>query len=218
MDEKLMKKRRQKSRKKRVQIRKLNTEGAGVSDERLLNGTETTQSVSIQGSVMTMGTDVTGGSLLSKNSAAPTLTQSLMSGKANDKMGFQIMDVDMLVPKGELVMMFGEIGSGKSSIFYSMMNEMNTKYQNPYPQLKINGDMFFVSQNPWLLNMSIRDNIILDRPYNKAQFDNAIKYSAMESDLKMFDEGANRILTDGASNLSGGQRTRVALARALYQK
>jgi ABC-type bacteriocin/lantibiotic exporter with double-glycine peptidase domain len=141
-----------------------------------------------------------------------------MSGTANDKMGFQIMDVDMLIPKGELVMIFGEIGSGKSSIFYSMMNEMNCKFENPRPQLKINGDMFFVSQNPWLLNMTIRDNIILDRPFNQEQFDLAIKYSAMESDLKMFDEGALKLVADGASNLSGGQRTRVAIARAIYQK
>lgn len=77
------------------------------------------------------------------------------------------MDVDMLIPKGELVMVFGEIGSGKSSILYSILNEMNPKFENPLPQLKINGEMFFVSQNPWLLNMTIRDNIILDKPFDQ---------------------------------------------------
>ena len=59
-------------------------------------------------------------------------------------------------------MIFGEIGSGKSSILYSLMGEMNPMYDNPKPTLKIRGDMFFVSQKPWLLSMSIKDNIILD--------------------------------------------------------
>lgn len=54
-------------------------------------------------------------SIVSKSN--PTLTQSLMSGASNEKLGFQIMDIDMLIPKGELVMIVGEIGSGKSSLF-----------------------------------------------------------------------------------------------------
>jgi ABC-type transport system involved in cytochrome bd biosynthesis fused ATPase/permease subunit len=98
------------------------------------------------------------------------------------------------------------------------MNEMNLKFQNPRPALKINGEMFYVSQNPWLLNMSIRDNVILDKPFDQKKFDFSIKYSALDSDLKLFDDGAMRMIADGASNLSGGQRTRVTLARALYQE
>jgi len=43
------------------------------------------------------------------------------------------MDIDMLIPKGELVMIVGEIGSGKSSLFQALMNEMNMKFQNPMP-------------------------------------------------------------------------------------
>lgn len=76
------------------------------------------------------------------------------------------MDMDMLIPKGELVMIVGEIGSGKSSLFQAIMNEMNLKFQNPRPSLKINGELFYVSQNPWLLNMTIKDNIILDKPFD----------------------------------------------------
>jgi ATP-binding cassette, subfamily C (CFTR/MRP), member 1 len=147
MDETIMKKRRERSRKKRVVIRNLSNKGTAANDNNLFAGTEdqSMRSVSVQNSVMTMGTNATGSSLLSQNRAAPKLAQSLISGTANDKMGFQIMDVDMLVPKGQLIMVFGEIGSGKSSILYSIMNEMNPKFENPLPQLKINGEIFFVS-------------------------------------------------------------------------
>lgn len=65
--------------------------------------------------------------------------------------------------------------------------------------------------------MTIKDNIILDKQFDQKKFDFAIKYSALDNDLRLFDEGAMRMITDGASNLSGGQRTRVTLARALYQ-
>ena len=76
MDEKIMKKRRERSRKKRVKIRKLNNEGTAVDDQNLLAGGEnqSMRSVSYKNSVRTMGTTTTGASLLSKNSAAPTLT------------------------------------------------------------------------------------------------------------------------------------------------
>jgi ABC-type transport system involved in cytochrome bd biosynthesis fused ATPase/permease subunit len=66
--------------------------------------------------------------------------------------------------------------------------------------------------------MTIKDNIILDKQFDQKKFDFAIKYSALDNDLRLFDEGAMRMITDGASNLSGGQRTRVTLARALYQE
>lgn len=56
-----------------------------------------------------------------------------MSGSANEKLGFQLMDIDMLIPKGELLMIVGEIGSGKSSMFQAVLNEMNMKFQNPKP-------------------------------------------------------------------------------------
>lgn len=76
MDEKIMKNRRERSRKKRVKIRKLNNVGTAGNDQNLLAnaGNQSVRSVSVMNSVRTMGTNVTGSSLLSKNSAAPTLT------------------------------------------------------------------------------------------------------------------------------------------------
>jgi ABC-type multidrug transport system fused ATPase/permease subunit len=218
MDEKLMKERREKARRKRVAIRKMKFDGTATNDANLFleNGNEnqSIRTVSYQNSYMTKSTMQ--GSLAKTSN--PTLTQSLMSGASNEKLGFQIMDIDMLIPKGELVMIVGEIGSGKSSLFQAIMNEMAMKFQNPMPQLKLNGELFYVSQNPWLLNMTIKDNIILDKPYNQKKFEFAVKYSALDSDLRLFDEKEMRLITDGASNLSGGQRTRITLARALYQE
>lgn len=214
MDEDIMKRRRQRSRKRRLKIRKfkkLNFQ----DDANLIMENKSVRTVSVMKSTLST---MTGYTNTSKVSAAPTLRGSLLSEEGGDKIGFQIMDMEMMIPKGELVMIFGEIGSGKSSIFYSILNEMNAKYVDPLPKLKTVGDILFVSQNPWLLNMSIIDNVILDLPYDEERFQKAVKLSALDSDIRLFEEGAERVLTDGASNLSGGQRTRVALARAFYQQ
>lgn len=218
MDEKFMKKRREKSRKRRVKIRKY---GNTVDEGKMVMGNQSVRSVSVMKSTVSRFTGKTGttnGTLQSKISLAPTLNESLMSIHGKEKVGFQLMDIDLLIRKGELVMIFGGIGSGKSSILYSILNEMNPKYVDPQPKLKIQGDLLFVGQKPWLLNMSIKDNIVLDKPFDEDLLDRAIRLSALDSDIDMFDEGVQRVLTDGASNLSGGQRTRVALARAIYQE
>lgn len=217
MDEKIMEKRRERSRKRRVKIRKFEKR-LYHEDTNLAMGNKSVRTVSVMKSTATGFTGQTGSTFRSKVSLAPTLTRSLMSETGKEKVGFQIMDIEMLIPKGELVMIFGEIGAGKSSILYSILNEMNPKYSDPKPKLKIYGDIMYVSQKPWLLNMSIIDNIILDLPYDQERFERAIKLSALDSDIEMFEEGAERVLTDGASNLSGGQRTRVVLARAIYQE
>lgn len=217
MDEKFMKKRRERSRKRHVKIRKFNKHDF-ANDDKLIMGNKSVRTVSVMRSTASGFTGVTGSTMRSKISAAPTLTKSLLSEHGKEKVGFQIMDIEMLIPRGELVMIFGDIGSGKSSILYALLNEMNPKYSDPLPRLKIHGEMMYVSQNPWLLNMSVIDNIILDLPYDEDRFQRAIKLSALDSDIAMFEEGAERIVTDGASNLSGGQRTRVVLARAIYQE
>jgi len=133
--------------------------------------------------------------------------------------GFELDDVNFDIKKGSLTMIFGEIGSGKSSLLYALMGEMNAHQEMlKRPDLKINGSMFYVSQKPWLLSMTVRENIILDKPYIKEKFDRAVKMAALDSDLAMFDNGAERLVSDGADNLSGGQRTRVALASSFYQE
>lgn len=88
MDEKLMKERREKSRRKKVAIRKMKFDGTTTNDAGLFaagNDNQSMRTVSVQNSVMTKST-MQSGSIVSKSN--PTLTQSLMSGASNEKLGF----------------------------------------------------------------------------------------------------------------------------------
>jgi ABC-type multidrug transport system fused ATPase/permease subunit len=58
----------------------------------------------------------------------------------------------------------------------------------------------------------------LDQPYDEEKFERAVRYSALEDDLKMFAERENRVLGENGENVSGGQRTRIELARMIYQE
>jgi ABC-type transport system involved in cytochrome bd biosynthesis fused ATPase/permease subunit len=68
-----------------------------------------------------------------------------------------------------------------------------------------------------LIDSTVQENILMDKPYDKDRLNKAIKYSALDIDLKTWDEGLNHRIGDGGHLISGGQKARVALARCLYR-
>jgi len=82
----------------------------------------------------------------------------------------------------------------------------------------INGSVCFMSQNPWLIDGTVKTNILLNKPFDQEKFDWAIKYSALDHDLKNWDLKENHKIGESGAALSGGQRARVVLARCLYQE
>lgn len=80
----------------------------------------------------------------------------------------------------------------------------------------VDGSVFYVQQEPWVFSASLRQNIIFDKPYIKEKFNKVIKACSLETDLKLMSDGEKTIIGEKGINLSGGQRARVGLARALY--
>ena len=76
--------------------------------------------------------------------------------------------------------------------------------------------MSYVSQKSWIQNETVMDNILFGKPFEKQRYEDAIKYSAMEPDLKIMAEGDMTQIGEKGANLSGGQKLRIQLARALY--
>ncbi len=215
LDEKLMKARRDRTRAEmkaiRGKIRNFKKNNIINNDDLILDRSEKSV-IGTMSVFSSSGQSVNSVSRLNSRTLNGSFTRS---GEGN--IAFELRDLELALPKGQLTMIFGEIGSGKSSLFYSLLGEMLPKFQDPKPKLKLCGSVGYMGQKPWLMAKTIKENIILDLPYDMVKFDHAVKYSALDDDLKLFAEGENRILSENGENLSGGQRTRVEMARMLYQ-
>jgi ABC-type transport system involved in cytochrome bd biosynthesis fused ATPase/permease subunit len=90
--------------------------------------------------------------------------------------------------------------------------------KNSKSKVWINGSVCYLGQNPWMFNGTVKENIVMNKKFNQRQFDRAIKYSALDLDLKTWTDKENHEIGENGTMLSGGQRARVGLARCLYQE
>ncbi|XP_035827891.1 multidrug resistance-associated protein 5 [Aplysia californica] len=123
-------------------------------------------------------------------------------------------EVDMTVKKGELVGVCGMKGSGKSSLLAALLGRM----QLLEGEIKLSGSMAFLSQEPWIMNGTARENILFGRDFDKDRYDRIIKATKLDKDFETFSAGDEVEIGDRGLTLSGGQKQRVCLARALYSQ
>ncbi|KAL2671564.1 hypothetical protein Neosp_014154 [[Neocosmospora] mangrovei] len=140
---------------------------------------------------------------------------------------FAMHDLDLTFPNGALSVISGKVGAGKTLLLSAILGEAELlkgtirvpKAQYAYPdKWIIPGSVAYVSQTAWLENDSLRNNILFGLPFDKARYDTVIKVCALEADLAVLTDGDNTDLGANGVNLSGGQKWRVALARAVYSQ
>ncbi|KAI8894441.1 P-loop containing nucleoside triphosphate hydrolase protein [Globomyces pollinis-pini] len=125
---------------------------------------------------------------------------------------FQLQNISVQIPKGSKVAIVGTVGSGKSSFLSGLLGEMNLVDGI----VNINGSMAYCGQEPWITAQSIKDNIIFGLPWKEDKFRAVLKASGLNEDISTFKDGINTQLGENGINLSGGQKSRLALGRAMY--
>jgi ATP-binding cassette subfamily C (CFTR/MRP) protein 1 len=119
----------------------------------------------------------------------------------------------ILISRGELVVVVGSVGSGKTALLLSILGELPSDSGS----VSLEGTVSYVPQQPWIISDSVRDNITFGRDFDNSRYHRALFASGLRPDLQNLPAGDATRIGERGINLSGGQRHRVALARAVYQ-
>ncbi|CAD8105461.1 unnamed protein product [Paramecium primaurelia] len=126
-----------------------------------------------------------------------------------------LYNINMEIKKGKMVGIIGDVGSGKTSILQAIIGEMLYNPENP-PKVTITGSLAYVGQKYWIQNLTVKENILFGLEYKEQKYQNALKYSCLQQDLKILIKGDETMIGEKGINLSGGQKARISLARAIY--
>uniref|UniRef100_A0AAY4D5P4 ATP-binding cassette, sub-family C (CFTR/MRP), member 8 n=1 Tax=Denticeps clupeoides TaxID=299321 RepID=A0AAY4D5P4_9TELE len=146
-----------------------------------------------------------------------------------------LANIDIKIPFGQLTMIVGQVGCGKSSLLLAALGEMqklsgsvnwNSVLLFMAGKLLCNavllldrkrGSVAYASQKPWLLNTTLVENITFEMPLIKQRYKTVIEACSLQPDIDILPQGDQTEIGDRGIILSGGQRQRISVARALYQ-
>ncbi|KAJ2995238.1 Canalicular multispecific organic anion transporter 2 [Globomyces sp. JEL0801] len=146
------------------------------------------------------------------NASNPEENRESNETEEEEKDIFHLKNVSIDVKKGSLVAIVGAVGSGKSTLLSSILGETD-KYEG---DVVINGTMAYCPQQAWIQTGTIEKNIHFYSDSDESKMKSTIFACGMNSDLKSFSNGLKTEIGESGVNLSGGQKARVSLARAIY--
>ncbi|KAI8812424.1 hypothetical protein BJ742DRAFT_794156 [Cladochytrium replicatum] len=164
-----------------------------------------------------------------KKNATPPPTDTVVvnvNGDADstkEDEGFKLKNLNVAFSVGGLTVVCGPTGAGKSSLLLALLGEMKRvsgysylpKHRNA---LDGHGGVALVAQTAWLVNASIKDNILFGAPYEEERYRQVIEACALVKDFANLDSGDETEIGEKGVNISGGQKQRISLARAAYSR
>ena len=148
---------------------------------------------------------------------------------------YVLRDLNITFPNGELTVISGKTGTGKSLLLSAILGEVDVlggKVKVPRPPRPLErrdhlankdnwiiaSSIAFVAQIPWIENASIKENILFGLPLDKVRYQRVLEACAMTRDIATFIDGEDTEIGANGINLSGGQKWRLSFARALYSR
>ncbi|GAB1291415.1 ATP-binding cassette sub-family C member 9 [Apodemus speciosus] len=128
-----------------------------------------------------------------------------------------LSNIDIKIPTGQLTMIVGQVGCGKSSLLLAILGEMQTLEGKVYWNNRSRYSVAYAAQKPWLLNATVEENITFGSPFNRQRYKAVTDACSLQPDIDLLPFGDQTEIGERGINLSGGQRQRICVARALYQ-
>ncbi|KAG0026932.1 hypothetical protein BGZ82_009216, partial [Podila clonocystis] len=124
-----------------------------------------------------------------------------------------LIDINMRIAKGSLTAVVGRVGQGKTSLLSAVIGDMYKRQGS----VRIRGQVTYAAQQPWIINATLRDNIVFGLEFDAKKYDRVVLVCGLLLDIDMLPAGDQTEIGERGINLSGGQKQRVSLARAAYQ-
>nr|KAJ3419613.1 Multidrug resistance-associated protein 1 [Polyrhizophydium stewartii] len=145
-------------------------------------------------------------------SNVPSSSDTLFSAQPDAKPApFALQDITLDIPRGSLVAVVGSVGSGKSSLLSALIGGM----RKTVGESALFGSVAYCAQEPWIMSGTIEENIVFGDDSVRARIPDAVTAACLDHDLEMLSNGLGTQIGEKGINLSGGQKARVALARAI---
>lgn len=165
--------------------------------------------------------------IVAKNATARWTTESPNEPKKKDESAVKNSDSEQTIyfkpptlenltfkcEKGSLIGVIGAVGAGKSSLLQMILRELPLESG----EIQVNGSVSYAPQEAWVFAASVRQNILFGLDYEKAHYDNVVKACCLLPDFEQFQFGDQTVIGERGASLSGGQKARVSLARAMYR-
>ncbi|KAM8820697.1 cystic fibrosis transmembrane conductance regulator isoform 2-T2 [Eudromia elegans] len=147
------------------------------------------------------------------NSKAPSIDNNLFFSNFPLHGSPVLQDINFKIEKGQLLAVSGSTGAGKTSLLMLIMGELEPSQG----KIKHSGRISFSPQVSWIMPGTIKENIIFGVSYDEYRYKSVIKACQLEEDISKFPDKDYTVLGEGGITLSGGQRARISLARAVYK-
>jgi len=123
-----------------------------------------------------------------------------------------IKNVTFAIPRGGLTVIIGPTGSGKTTLLETILGQLVISRGS----MKVQGSTAYVPQTPWIMNTTVRNNVVFFDKDDPEKLSSAIRSCQLGPDIDSFAGGLETEIGEKGVNLSGGQKSRLALARAVY--
>lgn len=122
--------------------------------------------------------------------------------------------INFAAHKEELSCVVGRVGSGKSSLLQAILGDI----WKIHGEVVVHGRIAYVAQQPWVMNASVRENIVFGHRWDPQFYDRTVNACALADDFKTLPDGDRTEVGERGISLSGGQKARLTLARAVYAR
>uniref|UniRef100_A0A8R1TR26 Uncharacterized protein n=1 Tax=Onchocerca volvulus TaxID=6282 RepID=A0A8R1TR26_ONCVO len=130
----------------------------------------------------------------------------------NNDSSIALKNITLDVRKKELLGICGPVGSGKTALLSAIIGHLAPKDGS----LNVSGPAAFITQTPWILNRTVQSNILFGLPMNRSRYYKAITVCELTKDLETMKAGDQTEIGERGVTISGGQKARISLARALF--